>query len=104
MEEIAGEGTVRSLKLRDVKTGEQSVLDAEGVFIYVGLRPNSESVKSLVSLDESGHVVTNELMETSVPGVFAAGDLRHNSGRQAIIAAGDGALAVLSVERFLQEV
>jgi thioredoxin reductase (NADPH) len=101
VEEIAGDAMMRILKLRNVKTGEQSVFEADGVFIYAGLSPNTDCVKGILSLDDAGNVITNDLMETNVPGILAAGDIRHNSGRQVIIAAGDGATAALSAEKFL---
>jgi thioredoxin reductase (NADPH) len=102
VEEIAGDAMMRTLKLQHVKTGEQFTLEAEGAFIYVGLRPNTDCAKGTLALDEAGNIITNELMETNVQGIFAAGDIRRNSGRQAIIAAGDGATATLLVEKFLQ--
>jgi thioredoxin reductase (NADPH) len=102
-EEVIGDKAMQGLKVRNVKTGEQSILEAEGLFIYVGLSPNTQCVKDLLALDALGNVMSDDTMATSVPGVFAAGDVRSNSGRQAIIAAGDGARAVLSVEKFLQE-
>ena len=68
-----------------------------------GLNTSTDYLKGMLNLDETGHIVTNELMETSMPGIFAAGDVRHNSARQAITAAGDGATAALSAEKFLRE-
>ncbi len=104
VEEISGDREVKELKLHQVKTGERSTLAVSGVFIYAGLRPNTDYLKNILSLDEAGHILVNELMETKIPGVFAAGDIRHNSGRQAITAAGDGATAALSAERFIHGV
>lgn len=101
VEEIAGDAMMRTLKLRNVKSGDQSVFEADGVFIYVGLSPNTDCVKGILSLDDAGNVITNDTMETNVPGILAAGDIRHNSGRQVVIAAGDGATAALSAEKFL---
>ncbi|MBI2856679.1 MAG: thioredoxin-disulfide reductase [Chloroflexi bacterium] len=103
VEEIAGELKVEKLKLRRVTTGEVSWLEVAGVFVATGLRPNTVFLNDLVPLDPQGHVLANEVMETKVPGIFVAGDARHNSFKQAITAAGDGATAALSAERFLTE-
>jgi len=103
VEEILGQDKVEGLSLRNVKTGERSTLKVSGGFIYVGLHPNTEFVKGLISLDSEGHIPTNEEMETEIAGIFAAGDIRQNSPRQAITAAGDGATAALSAESFLNE-
>lgn len=101
--EIKGEDFVSELKLKNVKTGQESTLPVDGVFISVGLKPETEYLKGVLRLDDGGYIVTTETMETEVPGIFAAGDIRHNSGRQAICAAGDGATAAMSAERFLRE-
>jgi thioredoxin reductase (NADPH) len=102
VEEITGQEQVKGIRLRNVKTGEKSTLDVSGVFVSVGFEPNTEYLKGVLKLDEMGHILANELMETGVPGVFAAGDVRHNSARQAITAAGDGATAALSAEKFIR--
>lgn len=93
VEEIQGEEAVSSLKLRNVKTNEISELSADGVFIYVGLLPNSEVATDLDITDEEGWIITNELMETRVPGIFAVGDVRQKHLRQIATATGDGAQA-----------
>ena len=102
-EEIEGENSVRRIKLRQVKTGEKSSLDIAGVFISVGLKPNTNYLKGVVSLDNGGYVITNDKMETEIPGIFAAGDIRRNSARQAITAAGDGATAAFYAEKFITQ-
>ena len=84
-------------------TGEKSTLEVAGIFIAIGLRPSTDFVKSLLSLDETGHIVTNERMETEIAGIFAAGDVRRDSARQSITAAGDGATAAIYAERFLSK-
>ena len=103
VEEILGDDKVTGLSLRNVKTGERSTLEVSGVFIYVGLHPNTEFLRELLRLDVQGHIVTNEEMQTEIAGIFAAGDMRQNSPRQVITAAGDGATASLSAEKFLSE-
>ncbi len=103
VEAILGDEVVKTLDLRNVGTGERSTLEVSGVFIYVGLHPNTDYLKEVLPLDASGHVITNSRMETEIPGVFAAGDIRRDSARQAITAAGDGATAALSAEKFLSE-
>jgi thioredoxin reductase (NADPH) len=102
VEEILGGGEVRGLKLHNVKTGEKFALEVSGIFIYVGLKPNTDYLRGILPLGKAGHILTNELMETKIGGIFAAGDIRHNSAQQAITAAGDGATATLSAERFIQ--
>jgi thioredoxin reductase (NADPH) len=104
VEEIIGDGEVRELRLRNVKNGKIFTLAASGVFIYVGLKPNTDYLKDILPLDEARHILVNPLMETKIPGVFAAGDICHNSARQAITAAGSGATAALSAERFIRGV
>ena len=101
VDEILGNGVVSRLRLRDVKTGEASELKISGVFISVGLVPNTDYLKGVVALDENGAIITDIRMETNLPGVFAAGDIRNNSPRQVIAAAGDGAIAAMQASRFL---
>lgn len=103
VESIVGNDRVRELKLRNVKTGEASSLEVDGVFIAVGLRPNTGYVKGLLALTPGGFIPVNDSMETEIPGVFAAGDIRYNSVRQVVTAAADGAVAALSAERYLSE-
>ena len=100
---IEGTEKVERIKLLNVKTGQSSVKEVSGVFIAVGTSPDTEYIKSIVPLDESGYIITNEKMETEIPGVLAAGDIRHNSARQAITAAGDGATAAIYAQKYLTE-
>jgi thioredoxin reductase (NADPH) len=102
-EEIEGENSVRRIKFRQVKTGKKSSLEIAGVFISVGLKPNTDYLKGVLPLDDSGYVITNNTMETEIPGIFAAGDIRRNSARQAITAAGDGATAAFYAQKFLTQ-
>jgi thioredoxin reductase (NADPH) len=103
VDEIVGDKMLKSLRLRNVKTGQSSNLGVDGIFIAVGLKPNSQVFSQSVTLDEAGFIVTDEMMRTSVPGIFAAGDIRHNSFRQVITAAGDGAAAASSAFKYLHE-
>lgn len=103
VEEILGPDKVQSLVVRNVKTGDVTTLDVSGVFIYVGLHPETDYLKGVLPLDEEGRIPTTQRMETEIPGVFAAGDIRSNSPRQAITAAGEGATAAIAAERFLAE-
>jgi thioredoxin reductase (NADPH) len=103
VEEILGDDKVKGLRVRNVKTGQGKNLEVSAVFIYVGLHPSTDYLSGLLSLYGEGHIPTNEEMETEIPGIFAAGDIRKNSSRQVITAAGDGATAALSAERYLSE-
>ncbi|MCK4331734.1 MAG: FAD-dependent oxidoreductase, partial [Dehalococcoidia bacterium] len=82
VEGIMGDGVVTGVRLRNVKTGKISTLRVEGVFVAVGLKPNSEYFDNILDLDEVGYIMTDDLMATSAPGVFAIGDIRRNSVRQ----------------------
>jgi thioredoxin reductase (NADPH) len=103
VESIEGEKALEQLKLRQVKTGKQSSLDVAGIFIAVGLKPSTDFLKGVLPMDEGGYIITNERMETEIPGIFAAGDIRQSSPRQAITAAGDGATAAVNAEIFLSQ-
>ena len=104
VKEVKGDDLVKAVVLSHVQTGKTSRLETAGVFVSIGFEPATEMVKGILPLDEIGHVITNEKMETPVPGVFAAGDIRHNSARQAITAAGDGATAAINAQKYLVEV
>ena len=103
VDEIVGDKMLSNLRLRNVKSGKSSNLEVDGLFVAVGLKPNSQVFTQLVTLDEAGFIVTDELMKTSAPGIFAAGDVRQNSFRQVITAAGDGATAASSAFKYLYE-
>jgi thioredoxin reductase (NADPH) len=100
---IEGAENVERIKLLNVKTGKISTMEVNGVFISVGTNPDTGYLRGKIALDESGYIVTNEKMETPIPGVLAAGDIRHNSARQAITAAGDGATAAIYAQKYLTE-
>ena len=99
---IEGNGPVEALRLRQTKTGEEKRLDVDGVFIAVGIAPESELYAGQLELDEQGYIRADESGQTSVPGVFAAGDVRTKALRQILTAASDGANCVASAERYLQ--
>lgn len=104
VEEIEGGSFVTGLKLNDVKEGTVRDIDADGVFIAVGSRPNSEVFKEIVDVDQGNYIIADESCRTSIEGIFAAGDVRTKSLRQVITAASDGANAVYSVEQYLNSI
>lgn len=102
--EIKGtDGKVSSILIEDVNTGEQRDYKTDGVFIYVGLVPLSEPFKSLGITNENGYIETNDLMETKVPGIYAAGDIREKMLRQIVTATGDGSIAAQSAQHYIEE-
>ncbi len=103
LEEIKGDGIVESVVLKNIKTGELSEMETNGVFFFVGTVPKTEMLKGKVDLNETGHIITNDRMETSIPGVYAAGDARVKYLRQVITAASDGAIAAFAAEKYLAE-
>ena len=98
---IEGENKVTALKIQNKKTGEEQQISLEGVFVAVGIVPNTELVQGLVKVDEGGYISAGEDCAASVPGIFAAGDIRTKQLRQVVTAVADGANAVISAERFL---
>lgn len=100
-EEVAGDGKVEALALQNRVTGETYSLSVQGVFVAVGIQPNTELFRGMMELDKSGYICAGEEGNTSIPGVFAAGDVRTKQLRQVITAAADGANAVTSVEHYL---
>jgi len=104
VEAIMGEKLMSGIKLRNVKTGQSSILKVEGIFVAVGFVPNSQQFSNILELDDTGYIVTDETMATSAPGIFAAGDIRRNSPRQIAAAVGDGATAAISASKYIQEV
>jgi thioredoxin reductase (NADPH) len=103
VQEIKGDSVVQSVLIKNVKTGEISELKAEGVFLFVGLLPRTQFLKGLVQMDDAGYIVTNENCESSVEGIFAAGDCRKKLLRQVTTAVGDGATAAFAAEKYLEE-
>jgi thioredoxin reductase (NADPH) len=99
---ILGENGVEGIELKNVKTGEISRKEAQGVFIFIGTEPNADLINGIVKQDENGFVITDEKMETSIPGVFAAGDIRSKPWRQISTAVGEGATASFYAEKYLE--
>lgn len=97
---IEGTEKVESLKIRNVRTDEEKTIAVDGVFIAVGILPNTEKFKNLVALDEGGYIIAGEDCVTSTPGIFAAGDIRTKQLRQVVTAVADGANAVISAEKY----
>jgi thioredoxin reductase (NADPH) len=102
VKEVQGEIFVNKLKLADVKNNKESFLEIDGVFVAIGLVPNTSYLKNIVPLNDKGYIIVNNKMETGVPGIYAAGDIRQNSIRQVIAAAGDGAVAAISAANYIE--
>ncbi len=100
--EFRGDGKLQAVVLRDTQSGEQRELHPSGVFVFIGLTPNTAVVKGVVALDQWGFVETNETLQTSVRGIFAAGDCRAGSTKQAASAAGEGAAVALAIRRYVE--
>jgi thioredoxin reductase (NADPH) len=100
---VQGNEKVEKLALTNVVTREKSSISVSGVFVSIGQKPNTGFLKGIVPLDTNGYVIVNENMETSVPGILAAGDIRSNSIRQTISASGDGATAAVYADRYIGE-
>ncbi len=99
---IVGEKGVEGIELKNVKTQDVFRKNVQGIFVFIGTLPNTGIVKELIRLDENGFVVTDDNMQTSVPGVFAAGDIRSKLFRQITTAVGEGATASYAVEKYLE--
>lgn len=101
--EIMGEEAVTGLRLKNWVTGEDATLPVTAIFIFIGLSPNTGYLKDKLPMDEGGHIFVNEWMETPIAGVFAAGDVRAQSARQVVSAAGDGATAAIRADHYISE-
>ncbi len=102
VDDILGNGSVTGLRLHDVKTGAQREFRVDGLFVAIGHHPNTELFRGQIELDEKGYVLLKEHTRTSVPGVFAAGDVHDSRYRQAVTAAGWGCMAAMDVEKYLE--
>jgi len=100
---INGDDTVTSVTLKNIKSEEVTDLAVDGVFIFIGWNPNTDLFKSYVQLDEMGYVIVNDRMETSIPGIFAAGDVNNRFLNQIATAVGDGAVAAVAAEKYIEE-
>ncbi len=100
--EVVGEDAVTGLGLRNLKTGEKSVLPVQGFFLAIGHKPNTDLFKGLIDMDKAGYIVPVEHTMTNIPGVFAAGDVTDHRYRQAVTAAGDGCRAAIDLEHWLE--
>jgi thioredoxin reductase (NADPH) len=103
VESIKGEAKVESITLKNVVTGETIETPTDGVFVYVGHLPNNQLFEGKLAMDEEGYLVTDKLMRTSVPGIFAAGEIQDHRFKQAATSAGQGVAAALEVEKFLAD-
>ncbi len=102
VEKIVGESAVTSVQVKNVVTGEHSVIDTDGIFIFIGHTPNTQIFKGHVEMDDHGYIKTNMLMQTSVPGVYAAGEVMDPVYRQVVTSAGMGAAAAIQATRYLE--
>ena len=102
VDEVLGGGAVEGISITDVDSGETSRVDLSGLFIYVGLDPNSSCLDGLLDLDGGGHVPTDVWMRTPLPGLLAAGDVRQGSAAQLVTSAGDGATAAIAAQRYVK--
>jgi len=100
--EVLGENAVTGLRLRNLKTGEESILPVQGFFLAIGHQPNTDLFKGIIEMDKAGYIVPVEHTMTNIPGIFAAGDVTDHRYRQAVTAAGDGCRAALDAERWLE--
>ncbi len=101
--EVLGNGKVEGVKVKNLKTGEETKLEVDGVFVAIGYEPNTKVFEGNLELEPNGYIKVRNDTETSVPGVFAAGDVRDYKYRQAVTAAADGCKAVLDADRFIRE-
>ena len=102
VQEIKGDQVVRSVMIKNVKTGEVKEFETEGIFLFVGLIPRTQLFKGLIEMDEEGYILTDEKCETSIKGIFAAGDCRKKLLRQIATAVGEGATAAFAAEKYLE--
>jgi len=100
--ETIGTDKLEALKLKNVRTGEETILETDGLFIFIGHTPNTQMFKGQLEMSDLGYIKVNDKMETSVPGVFAAGEAADPHFRQVVTSAGMGAAAAISATRFLE--
>jgi len=100
--ETIGTDKLEALKLKNVKTGEETIFETDGLFIFIGHTPNTQMFKGQLEMSDLGYIKVNDKMETSIPGVFAAGEAADPTFRQVVTSAGMGAAAAISATRFLE--
>jgi thioredoxin reductase (NADPH) len=103
VEAILGDSQVEAIDLVKAVNGQKETLKVDGVLVHIGLEPNTDYLEGIIPLDSQRQIIVNERMATEVPGIFAAGDIRSNSPAQIVTAVGDGAIAGIFVQRFLQK-
>lgn len=96
-----GEDSIEGFQIKDTKTGDVSRIKVDGAFVYIGTEPMGELFENYIERDENGYIITNEDMETKIKGVYAAGDIRHKRIRQITTAVGDGTIAALMAEKYI---
>jgi alkyl hydroperoxide reductase subunit F len=101
--EVTGNEAVAGVRMKDLKSGEERELKVEGVFVEIGLIPNSDFARGLLTLNDLGEIMVNCLCETGVPGLYAAGDVTNVPAKQIVVAAGEGAKAALQAHQYLQK-
>lgn len=101
VEKIEGNGVVQGVQLKNIKTGETSDLETDGVFVFIGHDPSTGFLKGQLALDEEGYIITDELYRTSVPGIYAAGEIQDSHFRQIATSVGQGAAAAMEMEKWL---
>jgi thioredoxin reductase (NADPH) len=102
LEEIKGDELVEGVVIKNIKTNELTNMEINGVFVFIGSVPSTDLLKDKITLDGQGYIITNDRMETNIPGVYAAGDARAKYLRQVVTAAADGAIAAVAAERYLE--
>ncbi|HEQ99008.1 MAG TPA: thioredoxin-disulfide reductase [candidate division Zixibacteria bacterium] len=104
VEKINGDQKVTSVSVKNVKTGQKSLIECGAVFIFIGFKPNSDLVREEMEKDAGGYIITNERMETSVPGIYACGDVRHQLVKQITNAVGDATTAAVAAEKYIEAI
>ncbi len=104
VEKINGDQKVNSVSVKNVKTGETSQIDCGAVFIFIGFKPNSDLVREEMKKDETGYIITDTSMQTSVPGIYACGDVRHQLVKQITNAVGDATTAAVAAEKYIETI
>lgn len=101
--DVLGDNAVTAVQIRNTRTGEETTLETQGLFLAIGHQPNTDLFKGVITMDPVGYIVPTENTMTNIPGVFAAGDVTDHRYRQAITAAGDGCRAAIDLERWLED-